>query len=173
MIRSFRSFISILFCFMSFFIPAWSYSIAVAPAENFQEIVEIKIRDLPTHGILEQTNAGYIYLKVSDEYVHRLFPIVREPGFKMPAAIRRNSRVGAHISVFYESEGKLILPVEELGRVFFFEPKEIKVVRQRNKDYIILDVDSPELEKLRQRYGFSPLLFGHRFHITLAEKYWD
>jgi hypothetical protein len=163
----------IFFCFIWLFIPAWSHSITIAPSENFQEVVEIKIRDLPTHGILEQTNEGYAYLKVSDEFVYRLFPLVREPGFKMPGAIRRRSRIGAHISVFYEDEGKRIRPIEELGRIFFFEHQEIKKVRQRNKEFIVLEVDSPELEILRKKYGFAPLLFGHRFHITLAEKYWD
>lgn len=112
----------------------------------------------------------YVYIKVINEYVHRLFPLIKQPGFVKPGSITRLTKIGAHISVFYENEAKQISPISEVGRTFYFKPKEIRTVRNGNKEYIVLDVEAPQLEKLRSHYGLSPKLFNHEFHITLAER---
>jgi len=35
---------------------------------------------------------------------------------------------------------------------------------------VVLEVESPELEKLREKYGLPPKLLGHDYHITIGKK---
>jgi hypothetical protein len=141
-----------------------------APSLRQDEIIAIAQKDLPSQGILKKNQDGYVYLKIPDRYVKRLFPLIKEPGFSIPYAIRRHTKVGAHISVFYKDETRLFGPMNEIGKIYTFEPRNIKRVRAGAKEYIILEVRAPELENLRKRYGLSPKLLNHEFHITLAEK---
>lgn len=137
---------------------------------SHSEALEIARKDLPSEGRLEQGRDGYIYLKVSNDYVHRLFPLIKQSGFHIPSSIQRNTKTGAHISVFYKKEGEHVGKIPEIGKIYSFIPTEIKVVRSKSKEYVILEVSAPELENLRKKYHLSPKLMGHEFHITLAEK---
>ena len=136
-----------------------------------EKIIETAKAELPHQGTVEQGPDGFVYLKVTDEYAYRLFPLLKEDrGFTVPSAIKRHSKPGAHISIFYANEANSIGPIRDIGKEYSFEPKAIKRVRSGAKEYIILEVQAPELEKLRESYGFSPKLKNHEFHITLAEK---
>lgn len=148
---------------------SFSY-VSSPPISRQEEALTIAQYDLPTQGRLEQRPDGFVYLKVSNQYVHRLFPLVKEPGFFVPQSIQRHTKVGAHISVFYKGETRSIEPIQELGKIYSFEPTQIRIVRTTGKEFIILEVKAPQLEHLRQRYGLSPKLMGHEFHITLAER---
>lgn len=136
-----------------------------------QTAIEKAKQELPTTGVLEQNHDGFVFLKLPDEYVMKLFPLVEEPGFEIPYSIKRHSKTGAHISVFYPNESSSLGPISEMGKTFSFEPKNIRHVRAGRKKYIILEVEAPELEQLRQKYGLQPKLLGHEFHVTLAEKH--
>ena len=140
------------------------------PLAKQEEAIHIAKKDLPSEGILQQGLDGYVYVKVANEYVHRLFPLIKEPGFVKPGSITRNTKIGAHISVFYKKEAQKAGQIKELGKVYSFKPVSIRRIRTGKKEYIILDISAPELESLRESYGLSPLLQGHDFHITLAEK---
>lgn len=140
---------------------------SVLPGEK---IVEYVNRNLPLEGSLRLDHSGYIYLKVTNRYVYELFPMLHLQGFQMPGSIRRHTKIGAHISVFYKDEGQSIGRIDEIGKVYGFVPKRVRQVRARGKEYVILEVDAPELEQLRKRYGLSSKLLGHEFHITLAER---
>lgn len=60
---------------------------------------------------------------------------------------------------------------EEVGQYFHFELKQIVIVKPtKDTSYAVLQVESPELEKLREKYGLRPKLFGHEYHISLAKK---
>jgi hypothetical protein len=146
-----------------------SQTVTLAPSP-YEEALKVAREELPSYGKLEQGPDGYVYLKVPNRYVYRLFPILHEHHFDVPYAIKRHTRIGAHISVFYKGEALAVGPIREIGYVFDFEPERIKIVRSGRKQYIILEVKSPQLELLRQRYGLSPKLMDHEFHITLAEK---
>ncbi|WP_068471189.1 hypothetical protein [Candidatus Protochlamydia phocaeensis] len=135
-----------------------------------EEIVEAA-KQLPQSGILKQNPDGYVYLKVDDQYIHRLLPFVDEPGFHKPGSLNRPSKVGAHISVMYKKEGQESRPIEELGKAYSFRIKDFRYVKSKGKTFAILELDAPELEQLRERYGLSPKLLGHEFHITIAEKF--
>ena len=146
----------------------WGYQAQLQ--EGLTPAIAEALQDLPSKGVLKQGPDGYVYLKIPDRYVYKLFPLVKEPGFTLPGHIRHHTKVGAHISVMYKGEGAQISPIHELGRRYAFAPRRIRHVRSGAKEYIILDVQAPQLERIRQGYGLTPKLRNHEFHITLAEK---
>ncbi|MFA6915762.1 MAG: hypothetical protein WC222_05140 [Parachlamydiales bacterium] len=119
-------------------------------------------------GTLTENGRGYIYLKVDDNYIKEIFPLLDAPDYTMPPYFRRADSPGAHISVFYEEETKNLPQIAEVGKKFTFTPESITTVNAGRKRYIILRVNSPELEALRTKYGLKPLLQGHPFHISIA-----
>ena len=146
-----------------------SHTVSKTPTHE-EKALEVAKRDLPNQGKLEQGPDGFVYLKVTNQYVDRLFPLVQEPGFDIPNSIKRHTKIGAHISVFFKREAQSLGPIHEIGNVYSFEPERVRVVRAGRKEYIILEVKSPDLERLRKQYGLSPKLINHEFHITLGEK---
>lgn len=134
----------------------------------WQDVLAYAQKHLPMHGKLVQRNNGYVYLKVDDRYIHDLFPMLHAEGFHEPPYFRRDDAPGAHISVFYENEH--IAP-DEIGDEFNFALDEIVMVQlKKNLSYIVLRVNSPELEKLRVKYGLSKKLNNVEFHISIAKK---
>lgn len=135
---------------------------------SWQETLAWAQAHLPHHGTLVQEKDGYAYVKVDDGYIKSLFPMLHASAFQKPPYFRRPDAPGAHISLAYENEQ---VALKEVGRTFTFELESIKVVHaKKGISYIVLTVKAPELENLRKRYGLSPLLQGHEFHITLAKR---
>lgn len=162
---------SLLLFFLITFTGCDSYSTLFSPTvTRKEEAIDFAKQNLPSEGRLEQGKDGFVYLKVSNQYVHRLFPMIKEPGFKIPSSVERHTKTGAHISVIYKQEAQSIGKIHEIGQKFSFEQKSIDIVRAGNKEYMILIVKAPQLESLREQYGLTPLLNGHEFHITLAER---
>ncbi|WP_213158334.1 hypothetical protein [Parachlamydia sp. AcF125] len=136
----------------------------------WQAAVDYANKHLPLEGRLAAKSDGFVYLKVDDAYIRTLFPKLglKEKGFRMPPYFRRSDSPGAHISVFYADEH--VYP-EEIGQIFHFKLKKIIILQSsRNTSYAVLQVESPELEKLREKYGASSKLLGQDFHISLARK---
>lgn len=125
-------------------------------------------KQLAHHGVLQKKETGFTYLKVDDAYIHTLYELIEEEGFQKPPYFRRADAPGAHISVLYEKEGESLRGIPRIGEVFSFTIKELAKIRTRDKEYIILRVLSPELEKYRTSLGFTPRLQNHDFHISLA-----
>lgn len=143
------------------------------PQQNsWQSVINYAHQNLPLEGQLRVKSDGFVYLKVDDRYIHTLFPMlgVKNEGYREPPYFRSPEAPGAHISVFYENEK---IHPEEVGKLFHFKLKGLRKVRpSKYSEYLILEVDSPELEELREKYGLAPKLQGHEFHITLAKKTW-
>lgn len=138
--------------------------------QTWQEVLNYAQENLPNEGQLMIKSDGFGYLKVDDNYIHTLFPMLglTKDKYREPPYFRSKEAPGAHISVFYENEN--IIP-EEVGQYFHFELQKIMIVKSsKNVSYAVLQVSSPELEKLREKYGLNPKLLGHEFHITLAKK---
>jgi hypothetical protein len=127
-----------------------------------------KSKILPNTGVLYEKK-GYIYLKLNDNYIHGLYPIIKnfDNQAQKPLYFRTLEGLGAHISVIYEKESKN-LKIIEIDKNFIFSPVELKLVRSKNIDYYVLQVESRQLENLRTKYNLSKFLKGHKFHITLA-----
>lgn len=135
--------------------------------QKYQEILDYARHNLPQKGRLSNKD-GFIYVDVDDDYIHTLFEMLGEEGFEKPPYFRRADAAGAHISVILK--GEHVIP-EELDLEFSFEIRRIRIVETpRHGTYAIIEVDSPELEALRAKYGLSPKVHGdHEFHITIAE----
>lgn len=137
---------------------------------SWQEVLKFAEQNLPQEGELKVKSDGFGYIKVDDNYIHMLFPMLglEQEGYKEPPYFRSKEAPGAHISVFYENEN--IIP-QEIGEKFTFKLKQIVIVKpNQNTSYAVLQVESPELEKLREKYGLSPKLHGHEYHISIAKK---
>ena len=144
---------------------------AVIESLSWTEVVEYARETLPLQATLVSNDEGFIYLDVDDAYIHKLYPLLglTDDGFKKPPYFRRPDGIGAHITVFYVHEN--VLP-DEIGDTFTFDLTDIVVVRAtRDASYAILQVNSPELETLRKKYGRPGKINGHELHISLAKKY--
>lgn len=125
---------------------------------------------LPKTGILKQRK-NYVYLALDNQYIHSLYPIIENFDNKSqkPPYFRKDDPIGAHVSVMYEEE-TANLNIEEVNRSFNFTLNKLKLVESKGKPYYVLEIESPELEKLRLKYGLTKLLNGFKFHITVAIK---
>lgn len=138
--------------------------------EKEETIIHWAQNHLPQSGVLTENNDGFVYLKVDDDYINQLFPLLDNPAYVKPPYFRRLDSPGAHISVFYVDERKQTGKIKEIGQKYSFKIKSIAYVPPKRPEYIVLELDSKELEALREKYGLSPHLKGHDFHITIAKK---
>ncbi len=143
---------------------------APTAAMPWPRIVEFAKEQLPQEGELIAKPDGFVYVKVNDNYIHTLFPLLglEEDGFTEPPYFRTKDAPGAHISVFYVDEH---VKPEEVGQKFKFELKKIAIVQpEHDTRYAILEVDSPQLEELRKKYGKTPKLKNHEFYISIGKQ---
>jgi hypothetical protein len=153
-----------------------SEQIAYAPNKHAlyiphaKTIIQRAQNNLPHYGVLTEGNDGYIYLKVDDDYINHLFPILSNREYTKPPYFRRPNSPGAHISVIYVDERQQTGEITEVGQTYSFKIVGLNAVPSKTLKYIVLEVNSPELENLRKKYGLSPLLKNHEFHITIAKK---
>ena len=127
---------------------------------------------LKTIGFLTKGSNNYIYLNIDNAFIDDLFPLLDNPGIEIPDYFG-DQKAGAHISVIYPEENKII-SLEDLHKEYSFRIYDIAQANLGRKAYYILLVDSPELLQLRRKYGLPDLLnfkgFKICFHITIAVK---
>ncbi len=160
----------IFFALIMLLITPWAASFAdeVAIVHNREIMRHVQL--LPHTGVLMQDERRFVYLKIDDQYLYDLFPLIKDEGFILPAFFRDCEGIGAHIAVMDAAETKGLPKITELGQSFPFTPKCLVKVQVGRKIYLVLQVDSPELKRLRKKYGLRCLPKGHQFHITLAVK---
>lgn len=128
---------------------------------------------LPLCGILKKSG-DFIYVDLDDEYVHKLIPFIEKDGFQAPPYFGSSDLVGAHITVIYPGEVQKykIENFKECGEKICFSLKACQIVhppRWEGIDEIYLIViDSPELDKIRQKYGLPEKEYN--YHITIGVK---
>lgn len=121
----------------------------------------------------------YCYLKISDDFIYRLFPLLENRDLIIPDYFNNEGSVGAHISVIYPEEMPQEMPqkilINELGNTFHFSVNGLYCVEIFDKKIIALIVECPDLQQLRLKYGFPIKLNYHGlkvpFHITIAIGY--
>jgi len=134
-------------------------------------VMEIARDALPAYGTVQQKKNGYTYLSLDDAWVHKLYEQIASDGIRKPAYFRSHEAPGAHISIIHESEAeKLGCKVKEIGQIHMFEVTNFAVVRSRFKEFFVLQVKAPTLEKMREGYSLRPLLQNHEFHITIGNR---
>ena len=127
---------------------------------------------LSTHGKLSLTENKLIYLDIDDNYIHQLYPLLKNPLIKKPDYFGEKS-AGAHITVIYPEEDKMIKK-NELDQEHTFSIKELATAEIGHKTYYVLLVESSSLLRLRKKYHLPELLtfrgYSIGFHITLGVK---
>ncbi|MCP5363092.1 MAG: hypothetical protein H6911_03970 [Rickettsiaceae bacterium] len=122
-----------------------------------------KAEEFPKSGILKQRK-NYVYLALDNQYIHSLYPIIQNFDNKTqkPPYFRKADPIGSHVSVMYEKETE-DLNIEDVNKSFNFTLNKLKLVESKGKSYYVLEIESPELEKLRLKYGLTKLLNGFKF----------
>ncbi len=126
---------------------------------------------LPTKGQLEQASNGLIYLKISEDFIDKLYPLIQEEG-----VIKPSDSIGAHIPVISPQEWTTLElnHFNQLKDVHSFSAFECQ------KHYIddlpgihsiwILTLKSPSLELLRENYRLPTKLHSQEFSVLFAIK---
>jgi hypothetical protein len=128
--------------------------------------------NIPSQGMLHQTETGYVYLKVDDRFIHRIFPLLKTTQKKLPPYFAEPYNIGAHISVIYKEEIKKLQPIAEIGSTFHFNILELCEIKINEKVFFALTIQADGFITLRKKYGFSekPVYHGIPvdYHITIA-----
>lgn len=149
---------------LALFLTQQAFCIFNEPLFNFVE------KNLTHYGTLQQTADQFVYVKVDDDYIHKLIEFIGEEGFVEPPYFGRDDLVGAHITVInrFEMQEHHIKCIHELGACIFFKPLCLKVVENNERCYYILEVEAKRLETIRCRYGLPKAQYP--FHITIGVK---
>ena len=153
------------------------WNIRIAAVEVYlSKIAGTEKQTAVLHGKLKQTEDGFVYLDVSNDVINGLFRLIPdEEAVQPPYRQSKYNSVGAHISVMKsdEIEEFEITKIKEIGDYFDFTIIGMSSVIpdwKGIKKLWMVEVDSPQLESLRRRYGLTPRLNGHHFHITVGVK---
>lgn len=128
------------------------------------------------HGRLIHSNSGWLLLEVPNALARGVFLSLSEPGAQLPL---KDGVFNAHISVMTPGEVESIGGadrINERGDVFNYNIGSLKSVTPRSWSGIsktwFVEVQSPNLKKLRKSYGLTPTpQRGDKsipFHITVA-----
>jgi hypothetical protein len=113
-----------------------------------------------------------VYVQVSDEYVHQLFPLLEEENIIKPDYFTEKP-IGAHITIIYPEEYKKT-DAKDLGLEHPFLVKDLVAAKINKKTYYAILLESASLLQIRKKYGLPELLSfkGYRigFHITIGVK---
>lgn len=154
--------IRILFIFISL------SSVFYASSES--EIKSYIKHHLNTSGTLMQNEKGFVYVKVSDEFIYSLQEMITDEGFFSPPYFGEKL-VGAHITVIKAKE-ILTREIEEIGEEIFFEIMECTIVYPMFFEGLeaayVITIESPQLDAIREKYGLEKP--KHSFHITIGVK---
>jgi len=148
---------------------------------NEEVLNEIKIasrkKQVSLVGTLKKTQDNFVYLDISNNILNGLYSMLSDDDAeKPPYDLKSFNNVGAHVSVIGVSEYKDndLEEIKELGEEFEFKTGKIYSVNPDGWDEMssvwFMDIDSPALEKLRQKYGLPKLMEDHIFHISFAVK---
>jgi hypothetical protein len=125
---------------------------------------------LSPSGKIAVTTNNLTYLKIDDNYIHELYPLLTNTNIQKPNYFNPGSE-GAHITVIYPEENKTIT-TQDLNQDHHFIINNIATAEINNKKYYVLLVESPSLIELRHRYQLPGLLsfrgYAIGFHITFG-----
>jgi len=137
-----------------------------------QELVSFANSNLKRIGKVVQAETGYVYLKVDDDFIHRLFPMIQESKKEIPNYFLTDG-IGAHSTVLYADELKDGPAITEIGTDITFEIGSFFKANILGKTYYGITIISPQLSQLRKKYGLDPDRLNFKgfkvpFHITIG-----
>lgn len=144
----------------------------------FEEIkIASRKKQVPLVGTLKKTKDNYVYLDISNNIINGLYSMLPEDKAQKPPYYNKKfNHVGAHVSVIYVDEynDNNLEDIKEIGEEFEFKTGKIYSVNPEGwkevSEVWFMDIDSPDLEKLRQKYNLPKFIKGHNFHISFAVK---
>ena len=145
----------------------------VIKSYHSDKILNFIFARLPKHGILRKDERGMVYVKVDNNYIHKLIEFIKQEGFEVPPYFGEGLH-GAHITVMTSEESLYyaIGQVKECGHLIRFEPKECKIVHPSTwapgEWAYLITVEVPMLHQLREKYGLPESKYD--FHITVGIK---
>ena len=127
-------------------------------------------------GKLRQTSDGYVYVNVPNDLVDGLYKLINDSDPRIqrpPYGQKKYNNIGAHISAIKGDEvEENELEIKEIGEEIEYTTGELYTVNPEGWDDMqrvwFVNVESTELEKIRDRYGLSKKIDGHEFHITVG-----
>jgi hypothetical protein len=131
-------------------------------------------KNMPQRGVIKTTRT-FVFVDVDDDYIHKLITFIQEEGFQEPPYFGNPYDEGAHISIIYNDEKAEfgVGDIDECGQVVHFIPKACHIVypvQWKAVDAVYcLEVEVPELDRIREKYGLPPKKYP--FHITIGVKY--
>ncbi len=138
---------------------------------NTPEIINMA-KKIPSDGILMTTPDGFVYLKVSNDYIKKLYPLLLPylSNEEKKCIDTANIVSGSHISVFYPKDR--IKHLTTIGKNYSFTIKNVKKVsftklinHQKTKvTWYVISITVPELEQYIKKYNKDKSL-----HISIAE----
>jgi hypothetical protein len=136
---------------------------------NIPNLIKIS-QQFDSTGKIEASINQLTYLKINDEYIHELFPLLHVTEIKKPNYFG-DGLVGAHISLIYPEENQIINP-HDLGQKHHFKIKDIIIAELGVKKYYALLIESPSLLQFRRKYNLDDNLcfkgYSIGFHITIG-----
>jgi hypothetical protein len=139
---------------------------------NIPEIINAA-KHLCLKGTTRISQDNLFYLDIDDEYIHQLFPLLNDNQVKKPDYFGEKS-AGAHITIIYPEEGKIIYKEKDLAKEHHFLIKNMAIAEIGHKTYYVLLVDSSSLLQLRRQFQLPDLLcfkdYFIGFHITIGVK---
>src|SRR5579862_5241296 len=122
---------------------------------------------------LKQDKRGFVYLDIPDENLNSLLELCGDNRAELPPYFGKG-RAGAHVSVILSQEmlGRNGLKIEDIGKKFTFRIVNMDAVKPDGWKGVgkvhFLTLSCPQLESMRVRYGFSPKIDNHDFHLTFG-----
>lgn len=124
-------------------------------------------------GTIKESASGLSYLKITDGFIHQLYPLIQQSNVNAPNYFDDHDAIGAHISVIYPEE-QVRLRNEYLGREISFHLNRFYMARLCEKQYFVLGVSAPDLINLRQDHGLGAKLYFKNhwidLHITIGTR---
>lgn len=130
-------------------------------------------------GRLYLATGGYLMLSVPNSIVRGAFDALDEPGAELPPS-GDDGKLNAHISVMRPEEIKEHIgspdKITERGHSFHYSVGQLNSFNPKGwvgmSKVWVIEVKSPELEKLRKSYGMTNLPKNNEFafHISIAAR---
>jgi hypothetical protein len=143
----------------------------IAKSYHSEKILNFILAHLPKRGTLRKDERGMVYVKVDNNYIHKLIDFIKQEGFDTPPYFGEGLH-GAHITVMTPEEllYYAVSDLKECGQVVRFEPKECKIVHPETwkpgELAYLITIEAPLLHKLRKKYGMPERQYD--FHITVG-----
>ena len=124
-----------------------------------------------TKGQLQQASNGLIYLKIDEDFIDKLHPLIQEPG-----VIKPSDSLGAHIPIISPEEWSGLElehfnPSETTHCFSILECQKLSCGDLPDVDSVwVLTMHSPSLELLRENYRLPTKLHSQEFRVVFAIK---